>query len=102
MPRSRGRMTPRTARMAESKVPRIAHVVGSGTCAASAAMALVRFGWRVRMSPLRRSAGHVVALNGQARFILDRLWGPGLLARTQRHNLTRRIILWGEPATHQI
>ncbi len=41
-------------------------------------------------------------LNGPARYILERMWGPELLAGLPHHRLARRVIIWRDRTPRQI
>ena len=84
--------------MRQVAIPRIAQIVGGGISGASTAASLARFGWRVRISAAPARARHPIALNGPARFILERIWGPDLLAGLPHHRLARRVIIWDRTA----
>jgi len=88
--------------MGRSDVTRGARVIGAGIAGASAAMSLARLGWQVAMTGSPRRAGHVIALNSAARFILDRMWGAELLANVPQQRLARRVILWRDRTPQQI
>jgi hypothetical protein len=71
-----------------------AGILGGGIAALSAARILSELGHPVRIALSGTVQPRLVALNGAAQFLIERIWGGDLLHAAARHMLERRVLAW--------